>query len=58
MGYNYDFNHQYEQLEKGYYVLNSIFTAKLKLPFNINYSFNASPRLQWFYDRWFQSRCV
>lgn len=35
MGYNYDFNHQYEQLEKGYYVLNSIFTAKLKLPFNI-----------------------
>ena len=55
MGYNYDFNHQYEQLEKGYYVLNSIFTAKLKLPFNINYSFNASPRLQWFYDRWFQS---
>ena len=47
MGYNYDFNHQYEQLEKGYYVLNSIFTAKLKLPFYINYSFNArSPSLR------------
>lgn len=55
MGYNYDFNHQFEELEKGYTVLNSIFTAKLKLPFNITYSFNASPRYQWFYDRWFQS---
>lgn len=55
MGYNYDFNRQYEELEKGYTVLNSIFNAKLKLPFNITYSFNASPRFQWFYDRWFQS---
>lgn len=54
-GYNYDFDHQYEELEKGYTVLNTIFTAKIKLPFNITYSFNASPRYQWFYDRWFQS---
>jgi len=54
-GYNYDFNNQYEELEKGFTVLNSIFTAKIKLPFNITYSFNASPRFQWFYDRWFQS---
>lgn len=54
-GYNYDFNHQYEELEKGFTVLNTIFTAKIKLPFNITYSFNASPRYQWFYDRWFQS---
>lgn len=54
-GYNYDFDHQFEELEKGYTVLNTIFTAKIKLPFNISYSFNASPRFQWFYDRWFQS---
>jgi TonB-linked SusC/RagA family outer membrane protein len=54
-GYNYDFNRQYMELEKGYTVLNSIFTAKVKLPFNITYSFNASPRYQYFYDRYFES---
>lgn len=54
-GYNYDFEKQYLKLEKGYTVLNTILTAKVKLPFNITYSFNASPRLQWFYDRYFMS---
>lgn len=54
-GYNYAFDRQYRDLEKGYTVLNSIFTAKISLPFNINYSFNAAPRYQFFYDRYFES---
>lgn len=54
-GYNYDFDRQYLNLEKGFTVLNSIFTAKVKLPFNITYSFNAAPRYQFFYDRYFES---
>jgi TonB-linked SusC/RagA family outer membrane protein len=53
--YNYDFNRQYMELEKGYTVLNSILTAKIHLPFNVTYSFNASPRYQYFYDRYFES---
>lgn len=54
-GYNYDFEQQYIDLEKGYQVLNTIFNAKVKLPFNITYSFNISPRFQYFYDRYFMS---
>jgi TonB-linked SusC/RagA family outer membrane protein len=54
-GHNYDFDKQFLDLEKGYTVLNSIFNVKVKLPFNITYSFNASPRFQWFYDRYFMS---
>lgn len=54
-GYNYDFQKQYLDLEKGYTVLNSIVNAKISLPFNITYSFNASPRYQFFYDRYFMS---
>lgn len=54
-GWNYDYNRQYMELEKGYQVLNSIFTAKVKLPFNITYSFNGSPRYQYFFDRYFES---
>jgi TonB-linked SusC/RagA family outer membrane protein len=54
-GHNYDFERRYLDLEKGYTVLNSIVNARVKLPFNITYSFNASPRFQWFYDRYFMS---
>ena len=54
-GYNYDFEKQYLELEKGYTVLNTILNARVKLPFNITYSFNASPRYQWFYNRYFMS---
>lgn len=54
-GYNYDFQKQYLELEKGYTVLNTILNAKLTLPFGITYSFNASPRYQFFYDRYFMS---
>ncbi|GKH11818.1 SusC/RagA family TonB-linked outer membrane protein [Bacteroides uniformis] len=54
-GYNYDFERQYQELEKGYTVLNTIFNAKVKLPFGITYDFNISPRYQWFYNRYFTS---
>ena len=36
-------------------MLNTILTAKIILPFNITYSFNAAPRYQYFYDRYFES---
>ncbi|WP_121356579.1 SusC/RagA family TonB-linked outer membrane protein [Flavisolibacter nicotianae] len=54
-GYNYAFNRQYLDLDKGYMVLNTILNAKVKLPFNITYSFNASPRYQFFHDRYWES---
>lgn len=57
-GVNYDFDRQYLELEKGYNVLNTIFNAKVTLPFNITYSFNASPRFQWFYNRYFMSAAL
>ena len=54
-GYNYDFTRQYKQLDRGYTVLNSIFSAKVRLPWNITYSFNISPRYQWFHNYYFES---
>lgn len=54
-GYNYFFDNQYYDLEKGYTVLNTIFNARVKLPFNITYDFNISPRYQFFYNRYFMS---
>ncbi len=54
-GYNFDYDRQFLELDKGYTVLNSILTAKLTLPFGITYSFNVSPRLQYFHDRYYRS---
>ncbi|WP_461825314.1 SusC/RagA family TonB-linked outer membrane protein [Dysgonomonas sp.] len=54
-GYNYDFQKQYLELEKGYTTLNTILNAKIVLPYNVTYTFNASPRYQFFYDRYFMS---
>ena len=54
-GYNYHFDQQYINLEKGYTTLNVIYNAAVKLPFGITYSFNIAPRLQWFYNRYFMS---
>ncbi len=54
-GYNYHFLQQYIGLEKGYTVLNTIFNAKVTLPFGITYQFNIAPRYQWFYDRYHMS---
>lgn len=47
-GYNFDYDRQYLDLDKGFTVLNSILTAKVTLPLGITYSFNVSPRLQYF----------
>lgn len=54
-GYNYHHDQQYIDLEKGYTVMNTIFNAKVTLPFGFTYSFNIAPRFQWFYDRYFMS---
>ena len=54
-GYNYHFQQQYIGLEKGYTVLNTIFNAKVTLPYGFTYQFNIAPRLQWFYDRYWMS---
>ena len=54
-GYNYYFDRQYYDLEKGYTVLNTIFNAKITLPAGFSYQFNIAPRYQWFYDRYWMS---
>lgn len=54
-GYNYWFDRQYLDLEKGYTVLNTIFNAKVTLPYGLTYQFNIAPRYQWHYDRYFMS---
>lgn len=54
-GFNHDFEEQFHEREAGYTVLNTIFNAKVKLPFNITYTFNIAPRYQWYYARSFNS---
>lgn len=54
-GLNYRYDRQYQDRERGYTVLNSIFTAKVKLPFNINYTLNFTPRFQWYHNRYHES---
>lgn len=54
-GKNELFNHQYDELERGYTVLNTIFNAKVTLPYNITYQFNIAPRYQFYYNRYFMS---
>ena len=54
-GYNADFDVQYKKLERGTTALNPILSAKIKLPYNITYTFNVSPRYQWYYNRYWQS---
>lgn len=54
-GSNYDFWKQYRDKESGTTVLNTIFNAKVTLPYNITYQFNASPRYSWYYNRYFSS---
>lgn len=54
-GYNYDFDKQYLELERGYTIFNNILTAKVTLPLGITYTFNASPRFQYYHNRYYQS---
>ncbi len=51
-GYNYYFDRQYYDLDKGYTTLNTIFNVKVTLPFGFTYQFNIAPRYQWFHDRY------
>lgn len=52
-GYNYFFDRQYYDLDKGYTNINAIFNAKVTLPYGFTYAFNISPRYQWFHDYYF-----
>ena len=54
-GYNYYFERQYLDLDKGYTTINSIFNAKVTLPLGFTYTFNISPRYQWFHDRYWMA---
>ncbi|WP_281635446.1 SusC/RagA family TonB-linked outer membrane protein [Flavobacterium marginilacus] len=54
-GYNYYYDRQFMELEKGYTILNTIFNTKVTLPAGITYSFNVAPRYEFFYNRYFQS---
>ena len=54
-GYNYEFDRQYIDMERGYTILNSTLTAKVKLPFNVTYTLNFAPRFQWYYNRYHES---
>ena len=55
LGTNFDFERQYMELDRGFAVFNTIFTAKVKLPLGITYSFNAQPRFQFFHDYYWES---
>ncbi|WP_281228694.1 SusC/RagA family TonB-linked outer membrane protein [Flavobacterium aquiphilum] len=54
-GYNYYYDRQFMELEKGYTILNTIFNTKVTLPAGITYTFNVAPRYEFFYNRYFQS---
>ena len=54
-GRNFDYTNQFQAIDKGYYILNPNFNAKITLPFGFSYSFNAQPRFQWFHDYFWQS---
>lgn len=54
-GYNYAYNMQFQKKESGYTILNTILDMKLKLPFNITYTLNYMPRMQWYFNREFHS---
>ena len=54
---NWYFEKQYIQLEKGYTTLNTIFNAKVKLPFNITYQLILHPVSNFSYDRLIFTSC-
>lgn len=54
-GINSAYDNQYKTLEKGYTVLNTTIYQTIKLPFNVTYQLNFSPRLQWFHNRYHES---
>ncbi|RFM36810.1 SusC/RagA family TonB-linked outer membrane protein [Chitinophaga silvisoli] len=55
-GKNSLYDNSYKELEKGFTVLNTTLYQTIKLPFNITYQLNFSPRMQWFYNRYHESQ--
>lgn len=54
-GKNSAYDNKYRELERGATTLNTTIYETIKLPFNITYQMNFSPRLQWFYNRYHES---
>lgn len=54
-GWNYAYERPFRDLDRGYTILNSILSAKVKLPFDIKYTLNFAPRFQWYRDRYHAS---
>lgn len=54
-GVNSAYHNQYKQLQRGTSVLNATLYETIRLPFNITYQLNFSPRMQWFYSRYHES---
>lgn len=54
-GYNFMYNRQYMDLERGFTVLNTILNATVTLPLGITYQFNAAPRFQFYHNRYYES---
>lgn len=54
-GINWMFTSPYEKLDRGYTVLNTIYTAKVTLPLGFTYQFNIAPRFQWYHDYYWTS---
>ena len=54
-GRNFDFERQFMEREAGTYTLNTIFNAKITLPYGISYSFNVQPRYSWSFTRYWES---
>jgi TonB-linked SusC/RagA family outer membrane protein len=52
---NQFYDNQFLEREQGFTLFNTILNAKITLPFGITYSFNASPRYEFYYNRYFMS---
>lgn len=54
-GYNFFFDRQYMDRQSGYTVFNGTLNTRIKLPFNVTYTFNYAPRYQVYRYRNFRS---
>lgn len=54
-GYNFFYDRQYMDLQSGFTVFNGTLNAKVKLPYNITYTFNYAPRYQTYRYRYYRS---
>ncbi len=54
-GTNSLYTNQFKKQDRKITVLNTILSQNIKLPFNITYTLNFSPRLQWSYNRYAES---